>query len=263
MKTFNCVLALVLLFLPGASLWAIPAGFNIQGRLTDANGINKNETIQIKFSVFATVDSMTPVWETLPSMDVHVQNGNFQVVLQGADLENAIKDLETAYVEIKVGSDAPLTPRQQLLRSPFSSADKFVGAVMFFAGATCPDGWLLANGAILPTIGADAKKYTDLANYLGHTYDPVQATVMLPNMIDGSFIRATGGNAANLGVRQDDAIIAHTHTTSSLGPYRDYGPGNYGLNNYAPGNVPTNSQQPPGASETRPLNYAMTPCIKY
>lgn len=81
MKTLNCVLAWGLLFLAGTDLWAIPPGFNIQGRLTDANGINKNETFSIKFSVFATATGGSPAWEQTQS--VLVQNGNFQVILQG------------------------------------------------------------------------------------------------------------------------------------------------------------------------------------
>ena len=62
---------------------------------------------------------------------VVVKNGNFQVILQGqgdnsVQLETALKDLEAAYVEIKVGTEAPLVPRQPLLRSPFASSDKIV-----------------------------------------------------------------------------------------------------------------------------------------
>ncbi|MBI4801538.1 MAG: hypothetical protein HY796_03340 [Elusimicrobia bacterium] len=97
----------------------------VQGRLTDANGINKDGTFQIKFSVFKVETGGSPVWEkNMPS--VPIKNGNFQVILQGlgdnsVQIENAVRDLEAAYVEIKVGAEAPLVPRQLLLRSPFSS----------------------------------------------------------------------------------------------------------------------------------------------
>lgn len=134
MKTLNCMLALGILFLSGIDLWAIPAGFNIQGRLTDANGINKSDTFSIKFSVFATASGGSPVWEQTQS--VLVQNGNFQIVLRGegqgpggttVQLEEEVKTLADAHVEIKVGAEQPLAPRQQLLRSPFSSASVVSG----------------------------------------------------------------------------------------------------------------------------------------
>jgi len=328
MKDLKCALFFGIMLFAGAYAWAIPAGFNIQGRLADANGINKDGTFQIKFSVYSGDIGGTPVWEKSFN-SVVVKNGNFQVILQGqgdnsAQLETAVKDLEAAYVEIKVGTEAPLVPRQPLLRSPFASSDKIVskadvlvqsdsqssgsglitlrtgsadrltilnngnvgvgnnapdkklvvsgdaaitgnlsagnlvGAVMFFAGAACPAGWLQLNGAAL-----QASEYPGLFAQIGYLYGGSGASFLLPNMTDGSFIRATGGNAAPVGAKQADAIISHTHTTPSLGYYRDYGPGRYGLNDYAPGNVPTNSQNPPGAAETRPLNYSMTPCIKF
>ena len=124
MKMPAC-LFLIFMFLFGVTAaWAIPAGFNVQGRLTDANGVNKDGTFSIKFSVFETNSGGSPKWEkTMTS--VVVKNGNFQVVLAGADdnsnqLEEKVKDLGEAYVELKVGNDPPLVPRQMLLRSPFS-----------------------------------------------------------------------------------------------------------------------------------------------
>ncbi len=135
--TLNCVFVWALLFLSVTNLSAIPAGFNIQGRLTNANGINENGDFSIKFSIFPAASGGTPVWETKSDMPpVQVQNGNFQVVLRGegigiggtrVQLEDVVKDLADAYVEIKVGSDPALAPRQLLLRSPFSSADKVTG----------------------------------------------------------------------------------------------------------------------------------------
>ena len=267
MKTLNCVLVWGLLFLAGTNLWAIPPGFNIQGRLTDANGINKDATFSIKFSIFATATGGSPVWEQTQS--VLVQNGNFQVILQGQDdisvqsvqLESAVKDLEVAYVEIKVGGEPPLVPRQPLLRSPFVSVDKFIGAVMFFAGTTCPPGWILANGANLPTSGI----YADLFNYLQYSYGQVGANFALPNLVDGSFIRGTGGNSAALGVKQTDSIGNHTHTDGYFINYNDPGVAK-GSNGYTRGvasTQQTSGMTPAGGPETRPLNYAMTPCVKY
>lgn len=282
MKTLNCALVLGFLFLAGTNLWAVSAGFNIQGRLTDPNGVNKEDgDYSIKFSVYANDIGGSPVWEkNMPDANtntpaVHVQNGNFQVVLQGEGknqagapvlLENAVKDLAAAYLEIKVGSENPLVPRQQLLRSPFSPPIKFTGAVMFFAGAICPDGWLLADGRILPVTGVDADKQVELFNYLGTVYDPVHVNVKLPNLVDGAFIRGIGGNADNLGSKQSDALKTHTHNATLI--YRNL-QGNSGGTLFTTPNITTSygittSGPSTGDSvETRPLNYAMTPCIKY
>ena len=93
-----------LLLLAGSNIWAIQAGFNIQGRLTDTNGDNKNGTFQVKFSVYDAANTLA--WEkTMP--DILVQNGNFQVDLKGPgdssvqsiELENAVKNIQDAYLK--------------------------------------------------------------------------------------------------------------------------------------------------------------------
>lgn len=132
MNTRTLCLAVMLLTLAAGPLLAIPAGFNVQGRLTDANGVNKDGTFSIKFSIYSGPNTGADLkwYRTIPS--VAVKNGNFQVVLSGLgensiQLETAVKDLSDAYVEIQVGSDPPLSPRQQLLRSPFTSESFVLG----------------------------------------------------------------------------------------------------------------------------------------
>jgi len=268
MKTLNCVVMWTLLFLSGTDLWAIPAGFNIQGRLTDANGINKDDTFSIKFSVFAIDAGGSPVWEkNMPS--VLVQNGNFQIILQGEgqgqggttiQLENAVKDLEAAYVEIKVGSDPPLVPRQPLLRSPFSSADQ-VGAVMWFYRKSCPIGFRMANGeqvseSLYPELAAAMDK-TGTGNFY------------LPDL-RGEFIRGVDDGVRNadpgaprlVGSTQTYEIQKHTHiigpANGTPGPYG----GSYPIWTIDPWGNGILSK-PTGSAETRPRNIALMPCIKY
>lgn len=257
MKQFAIAIVFIATFLSVAEIQAIPPGFNIQGRLTDASGVNKDGTFQIKFSIFSADTGGAAVWEKTIS-SVLVKNGNFQVILQGAgdvggQLEAAVKDMDTAYVEIKVGNEARLVPRQSLLRSPFPPPTvNLLGAVMFFAGPTCQEGWILANGAVL----ADLEQFKPLAQYLGSTYG---AYGQLPNLLDGSFLRGTGGKAAPLGSKQEDEFKSHTHT---LPRYSGMG---YSSNISALGNslswpIPTAAA---GGDETRPRNYAMTPCVRY
>lgn len=129
MKTLKSVLVWGLLLLAGTDLWAIPAGFNIQGRLTYADGVNKgqniNENCNITFSLYAGAAGGTPLWVQTQD-NINVKNGNFQVVLRGAgtngkSIEEIAPGLPEAYIEIKVNDDPPLAPRQPLLRSPLEA----------------------------------------------------------------------------------------------------------------------------------------------
>lgn len=267
MKILKLILLSCLAFSMGPVLWAIPSGFNIQGRLTNASGVNKDGAFQIKFSIFSVAEGGITVWEKVMS-SVTVRNGNFQVILQGegdvgGQLEDAVKNLDTAYVEITIGTESSLVPRQPLLRSPFGPPTvNLVGAVMFFAGAICPDGWRLANGDVLD----NSEMYKPLSDYLGVTYG---AAGKLPDMTDGSFVRSSGGDAAALGSKQADALKTHTHTTGLV--YRNLSGNSGGTNFTIPspaGNYNYYYPESSGPStgdftETRPRNYAMTPCIKY
>jgi len=107
-KKVGSVFALFLFFTGLAG--AVPAGFNIQGRLTDMNGVNRDGTYQMTFSVFPVETEGTALWEQ--DFSLSVKNGNFQVILQGLDknnklLEDKVKNLERAYVEITVSGEAP------------------------------------------------------------------------------------------------------------------------------------------------------------
>lgn len=254
MKMLWRIFTFATILFPSVNLWAIPAGFNIQGRLTDAKGVNRPEnSLSITFSIYDTPTGGTAIWSV--TRNAKLQNGNFQEELGGADLndvdlEGAVRNLQDAYVEITVGGEPALVPRQRLLRSPFPSTN-MVGAVMFFAGRTCPEGWLLANGAVLPI----SETFKPLSDYLQDAYGEMGK---LPNMRDGAFLRGTGGNADSVGVKQNDELRSHNHSGGAYSGtlHRDYGGGvTIGYAGVNTGDT--------GGVETRPINYAMTPCIKY
>lgn len=64
-----------------------------------------------------------------------------------------------------------------------------------------PAGFLIADGRSLKK-----SEYAELFNVLGYIYGGSGENFNLPNFADGKFMRSIGGNAATLGVVQQDAI---------------------------------------------------------
>jgi len=278
MKTTNWVLMSALLLLAGSNIWAIQAGFNIQGRLTDANGDNKNGTFQIKFSVFDAANTLA--WEkTMP--DILVQNGNFQVDLKGPgdssvqsiELENAVKNIQDAYLEIKVGGDPPLVPRQRLLRSPFYAPSVPVGTIITYAAVTRPEGWLYCNGQAF-----NKTAYPELFGIIGCSFGcPDSSTFNVPDL-RGEFVRGyDAGRGVDNGRVLGNAQAAGTNTLAwvqmnNQGPYASPGGTTVPLDGTLSGMVYSGSsaggvnwhlQFQLSGAETRPRNIALTYLIKH
>jgi hypothetical protein len=147
--------------------------------------------------------------------------------------------------------------------------------VMHFARATAPTGWLVANGNAVPngngTVQGVTADFSSLYAALGTSFG---AAGTLPNL-GGIFIRGSGSQiiggityAATLGTAQGDAFQAHQHTVGS-----GTGSGGYAnFNSNSPQAIATSTTAtvtdgangtPRTASETRPANQALLPCIKY
>ena len=132
MKTFRDRLLTVTagLLLALSTAGAGPPGFNIQGRLTDANGVNREGSYSIKFNLYDTVTGGTALWtRTYPALTV--RNGNFQTVLGDVTGQPMLSDVfaagDSRFLEIQVLSgpgvtspEAPLVPRQQLVSVPYT-----------------------------------------------------------------------------------------------------------------------------------------------
>lgn len=108
---------------------AVPPGFNIQGRLTDANAVNREGNYSIKFTLFDAPTGGTSLWtRTYPALTV--RNGNFQTVIGDVSGQPMLSDVfagETRHLEIQVLSgpgvsspEQPLAPRQQLVSVPYA-----------------------------------------------------------------------------------------------------------------------------------------------
>lgn len=133
MKLMSLVFSILLLVL-STDLWAITAGFNVQGRLTKPDGTNVTDgDYTITFSLYALAEGQPGeelYWQQ--GKTVPVKNGNFQATLEGygtapgptdKKIEDMAPGMAKAYIQIKVNNDPPLVPRQPLFRSPLETND--------------------------------------------------------------------------------------------------------------------------------------------
>ena len=150
------------------------------------------------------------------------------------------------------------------------------GHIMSFAGATCPKGYLDADGT-----GFDIVKYAKLNTALGSTWGAgtkpdLRGAFLRGTGSHGSYTRADGGAFAggNVGGLQNDTFQGHWH-------YLNGGAGGaYGYPRMYDGAQSTNSGihhtssvrqavtdgaagTPRTSAETRPFNASVKYCIKY
>lgn len=112
------------------SALAVPPGFNIQGRLTDSNGVNREGNYSMKFTLYDAATGGSSLWtRTYPALTV--RNGNFQTVIGDVAGQPAMADVfaagDSRHLEIQVLSgpgvsspELPLVPRQQLVSVPYA-----------------------------------------------------------------------------------------------------------------------------------------------
>lgn len=105
---------------------------------------------------------------------------------------------ETAADSTKLGG---LAADKYALKSEASDGLKIGSYLLWSSDRTTPAGFLPADGRRL-----QKSEYIELFDVIGYTYGGSGEHFNLPKFNDGKFIRATGGNAASLGISQDDAI---------------------------------------------------------
>lgn len=131
---------------------AVPPGFNIQGRLTDANGVNREGNYSIKFTLFDAPTAGTEFW-TRTYTALTVRNGNFQTALGDTAGQPMLSDIfatsDSRYLEIQVLSgpgisnpEQPLVPRQQLVSVPYAMRADSAETLMSTGSVTITAGGL-------------------------------------------------------------------------------------------------------------------------
>jgi len=203
--------------------------------------------------------------------------------------------------ETQTGTEA----NKAVTPASFASAGTLLvppGAVMPFASAVTPSGWLAANGNVVPngigTVQGITANFAALFAVVGTTYGTAGT---LPDL-RGYFVRGSGTNGADgtasgtFGQRQADAAGPHTHGGTTLKQNADHthqttGNATFPDAGISKAEVPagsthhigrgltsktsgiqsadhghdftTNSQTPAGTTETRPRNIALLYCIKF
>lgn len=169
---FGAAAALLLLGAPPAE--SVPSGFNVQGRLTDANGINRQGSYAIEFAIFGASEGGTLLWKKTfdgrtvggkTFAPINVRNGNFQINLGDPPNQDSPNQRlgavfaagDAQFLEITVRSgpgvsspEPPLVPRQQLVSVPFAFKAQVAEQV---AQSPLPPGTVLPYGAEVPPAG--------------------------------------------------------------------------------------------------------------
>jgi hypothetical protein len=166
-------LSALCLFLPQATPAQVspaPSLLNFQGRLAKPDGTPVADgTYSLQFRLFDAATAGNLKWtETLSSVSVH--NGVFAVLLGNTSALTSSLFAGNLWLEIKVGTDPPLTPRQQLVSVAYamkanSVPDGSIGAAQIATGAITSD--KLASNALAWLLGGNAG--TTAGQFLGTT----------------------------------------------------------------------------------------------
>ena len=264
---------------------SVPPLINYQGQLTDASGNPQTGTKKLEFNIYDASSGGNKVWGPQTFNGIPLIGGKFNVMLGSTDAGgNAITSAfggNSRFLGIKVDNGAEVTPRQQILSTPFaiqalsaSNADNSTyalhgvppGTIVAYWGTAIPTGWLLCDGSGIPA---------------GVAYDKLRALIgaNVPDL-RGIFLRGAGQNAnggfqyggdagRTVGSGQGDDFKSHAHTLDDYTFAESYN-GNWGW--YGSGKTDTdNGPMDPyrhdtfatGGEETRPKNIAVNWIIKY
>ena len=167
---------------------------------------------------------------------------------------------------------------QDLLEQINNSSSNIVGELKYLTYNQIPENCLMCDGSEI-----SRETYSELFNVIGTTYGEGDGSTTF-NIPDyrGAFLRCIGGNAAGLGVEQEDAIrnISGYWSIRRIDGYMDtldadgnlYTRSNTGNATCLAGSSAYAAHQRvtfdasrvvPTAAENRPINYAVNVCVVY
>jgi len=260
-----------------------PSNFNVNSATTATTASNANALGGVALAASGTGSS----WPAVP----YVQSNGVIEIGRYIDFHNSSGDGSDYSVRLETGNS---TTDLYLNNNKVIHAGNIAGyipsaipagAVMHFAMANAPSGWLKANGAQV-----SRSTYSALFSIIGTTYGGGDgfSTFNLPDL-RGEFIRGyDDGRGADsgrgFGTFQDQQLGWHTHTGTTSNPgshqhsfptFARDGSQNGSVGDGGPNRTYTSYTSIDGAhthtfttdgtggNETRPRNVALLACIKY
>src|SRR3989344_7474630 len=110
---------------------AIPQTFNINGKLTDSNGVALAGDYNFNFSIYNNATGGTYLWNSGVLSVTTDSNGIYHVILNNVNLNFS----EQYFLGIRVGTDSEMSPRLNLTSSPYAymAQNVTVGGIIFDA----------------------------------------------------------------------------------------------------------------------------------
>ena len=185
-----------------------------------------------------------------------------------------LNQLSQSTVALTAGTivDADVSASAAIAASKLSTAAQQAllpaGAVMPFARATAPAGWLIANGNAVPNGSGTVQGVTaDFSALYAAVSTSFGAAGTLPNL-QGIFVRGSGEQTISgitynkaFALKETDALKSHTHTGTFLLSSGPINFGGTGASLLAP--LTVGSVAATGDTETRPANISLLYCIKF
>ena len=98
---------------------AVPTEMNHQGRLTDASGVGLQGTQVLTFRIHDAETGGNLQWSEVVAADF--DNGYYSVLLgQNTILDTELFEQYPLWLEIQLGGGSPMTPRHEILSTPYS-----------------------------------------------------------------------------------------------------------------------------------------------
>ena len=121
-KLTIAIFAILFLALPVLAQQPSPLLINFQGKLTDTNQVPVDGPVNITFSIYKTDTGVELLWSE-DHTGVNVDDGIFNVLIgdgiNTGDISTVLTG-EERWLEVQVGSDPPMTPRQEITSVAYS-----------------------------------------------------------------------------------------------------------------------------------------------
>jgi microcystin-dependent protein len=184
-----------------------------------------------------------------------------------------LNELSQSAVALTAGTivDADVSPSAAIAASKLSTAAQQAllpaGAVMPFARATAPAGWLIANGDAVPNGSGTVQGVTADFSALYAAVSTSFGTVGTLPDLRGIFVRGSGDQTISgtlyskaFALKEADELKSHSHTYTR---YAQIITRQGGGDNNIWGSTASISTSAFGGDETRPANIALLYCIKF